>query len=82
MAKQFHCDVCKRRTDEIVGKMFYTMLTPGRGANNFSNNYSHHLDVGVCCADKLLKSFDWQPRQTAQEYHRSRRKSPKKKVNT
>ena len=75
MAKVFHCDVCKRRTTEIVGKMFYTPLTPGRTANGFNSNYTHHLDVGVCCGDKLLKSFDWQKRKTATDYNKGRRKS-------
>ncbi len=80
MARQIKCDVCRKVTDEIVGKLFFTPLTPGRGANNFSNNYSHHLDVGSCCASRLLSGFNWQERLTAKEYHQSRRKSKKRQA--
>ena len=80
MARTFFCDVCRKKTDEIVGKLFYTALTPGRGANNFSNNYSHHLDVGSCCADRLLKGFNFHERLTAKEYAKQRRKSERKRT--
>lgn len=79
MAKVFHCDICKRETEEIVGKIFLTPLGPGRSANGFHVNYSHHADVGVCCFDKLLSGFNFQKRKTAREYHDSRRKSTSKK---
>lgn len=78
MAKQFTCDVCRKITDEIVAKLFLTPMVRGRGGNSFNSNYTHHLDVGVCCSDRLMKGFNWQERQTAADYHRSRRKTRKK----
>lgn len=80
MAKVFNCDICKKECEEITGKLFYTALVPGRGANNFSNNYSHHLDVGSCCAERLLKGFNWQERLSATEYRAQRRKSKRKRA--
>ncbi len=74
MAKIYRCDVCKRDTVEIIGKLFFTPLVPSRGANGFSTHYSHHLDVGSCCRNRLLTSFQWQERQTAAEYAQNRRK--------
>lgn len=75
MARQFQCDVCKKPTSEIVGKLMFTPLSRSSGANGFPGKYTHHLDVGVCCADNLLANLNWQQRKTKKEYNRSRRKS-------
>jgi len=75
MAKQLMCDICKQPTEEIVGKLFYTPLANSKGS--FANSYSHHADVGICCASRLLNSFKFQKRKTADEYHKSRRQSTK-----
>lgn len=74
MARELRCDICKRPTTELVGKLFYTPLTRGQGANSFHARYSHHADVGSCCAERLLAGFDFQERKSAKEYHASRRK--------
>lgn len=80
MARTNMCDICKQETDEIVGKLMYTPLLPGKGANAFHNRYSHHLDVGTCCSAKLLKGFNWTPRVSKAEYDSSRRKTRKPKA--
>lgn len=79
MARVFTCDVCRKKTNEIVAKLFFTPLTPGRSANGASNNYTHHLDVGACCNSRLLELFPWTERQTAAEYAKSRRKTTVKR---
>jgi hypothetical protein len=66
------CDICKKPTMKIVGKLNYIPMIPGvsRGVHS---NYTHHADVGVCCGTKLLKVFDFRERMTAEEYQSSRR---------
>lgn len=78
MARTLICDVCKKETEELAGKMTFIPLLPGKGANGFHNRYSHHLDVGICCRDRLLKSFNWTERVSKAEYDASRRKSKPK----
>jgi hypothetical protein len=64
------CDICKRPTAKIVGKFTYVPII----RQSFSHaNYTHHADVGVCCKDKLMTLFNWQPRLTATEYQERRR---------
>ena len=44
------------------------------GVNNgVHSNYTHHLDVGVCCKERIFKAFRFQKRMSAKEYQRSRR---------
>jgi hypothetical protein len=69
------CDICKKPTEKIVGKLFYAPTTRARGAKSFHNNYEMHLDVGVCCEAKLKKVFRWTRRVTAAAYHAARRAS-------
>ena len=73
MAREIKCDICKKVTEEIVGKLFYTPLTNGK-RSQFANDYTHHADVGVCCAERLLSGFNFSKRVTAKEYHEGRRK--------
>jgi hypothetical protein len=37
------------------------------------SNYTHHADVGECCADKIKKLFNFQARMTAKEYREQRK---------
>lgn len=67
------CDICKRPTARIVGKLQYVPVFAGSRAVH--SNYSHHLDVGVCCKDRLFKSFNFTKRKTQAEYQQSRRAS-------
>lgn len=73
MATEISCDICKKPTEAIVGKLFFAPTTRARGAKAFHNNYELHLDVGVCCADKLKKSFRWRKRISAAAYAEQRR---------
>jgi hypothetical protein len=68
-----HCDICRKPTNEIVAKLFYTPLTPNGGRQYQHSKYSHHADVGVCCGQKLLKLFQFQQRQTAEQYRANRK---------
>lgn len=77
MARELLCDVCKKPTDEIVGKLFFAPTTRANGAKSFHNNYQFHLDVGVCCQGRLLKSFNWRKRMSAALYNKSRHKRAK-----
>lgn len=66
------CDVCKKPTERIVGKLFFTPSIPGVSSKVHSN-YSHSCDVGVCCQARLLKEFNFRKRQTFDQYQESRR---------
>jgi hypothetical protein len=75
MATELLCDICKRPTDSIVGKLFYAPTGRSRSAKSFHNNYEMHLDVGVCCEEKLKRGFRWTRRVTAAQYAARRRKA-------
>jgi hypothetical protein len=68
------CDVCRKETEQIVGKLQFIPSIPGVTSINHSN-YTHHLDVGVCCKEKVFKAFNFRKRQSAAEYQRSRKAS-------
>jgi len=71
MARLFHCDICKKTCDRIVGKIFYTPL--GKGSSK-EGHYSHHADVGDCCELKLKEQINFRRRMTAKEYQDNRRR--------
>lgn len=81
MARMISCDICKQPTAQIVAKMFFAEAGKepirSKKAKSIHNNYTKHLDVGVCCADRVINAFDWRDRMTAEEYHKSRAKSVK-----
>lgn len=66
------CDVCKRPTENIVGKLMFVPLIPGvsRAAHS---NYSHSADVGECCKSKVLNGIGFRKRRTFEEYQAERR---------
>jgi hypothetical protein len=66
------CDICKKPTTKIVGKLHFIPAIPGL-SRTVHSNYSHHADVGACCKDRLLKGFKFRPRISAKEYHESRK---------
>lgn len=69
------CDICRKETERIVGKLMFTPSIPGV-AKAVHSNYTHHADVGVCCESKLMKGFNFSKRVTAEQY-RNRRKGLK-----
>lgn len=69
---ELRCDICRKPTQKIVGKLHFIPSIPGVVAAVHSN-YSHHCDVGECCKDKLLKGFTFQKRMTAGEYQAKRK---------
>lgn len=73
MGTEITCDICKKPTDAIVGKLFFAPTNRARGAKAFHNNYELHLDVGSCCAEKLKVSFSWRKRMSAEAYNAQRR---------
>jgi hypothetical protein len=68
------CDICKRETDTIVGKLHWIPSIPGV-TKLVHSNYTHHADVGACCKDKIFKVFSFQKRQTFSEYQDSRKRN-------
>lgn len=64
MARTLHCDLCKRPCNEISAKLYYARITPERKRKGFSPHsaYSHHLDVGDCCSERVLGLFNWRER--------------------
>lgn len=81
MGRELVCDICRKPTTEIVGKLFYAPMTASVGAKSFHNNYQLHADVGVCCgspnghtASRIQRLFNWRKRMTAKQYHESRRR--------
>lgn len=71
MAREVKCDICRKPTEKIVGKLFFAPIV--QGARTFHSKYSHHADVGICCKDRLLRGFDFRERTSAEEYHERRR---------
>jgi hypothetical protein len=69
MARGQTCDICNRPTTKIVQKMYITPIGNGQRATH--SDYTHHADVGICCADRLPTLFKFQER-------RSRKKSEDK----
>lgn len=76
MARQvtLHCDICKRETDRIVAKLFFSPSIPGVQKAHH-NHYTKSCDVGRCCEKRLLKSFNFKQRLTADEYNGSRKQA-------
>lgn len=68
------CDVCRKETEKIAAKLFYTPVINGL-SKAVHSNYSHHCDVGICCKDKVLALFNFSKRQTAEQYHAQRKRT-------
>ena len=66
------CDVCKKPTTRIVGKLHFIPRIPG-ASRMVHSNYSHQADVGECCKDRLLRGFNFRKRLTAAEYSEQRK---------
>ena len=66
------CDICKKPTKQIVGKLHFIPAIPGVSAVVHSN-YTHHADVGECCKNRLLTNFSFRERVSAEEYRKQRR---------
>lgn len=73
--EQLVCDICKKPTERIVGKIQFIPSIPGV-SKAVHSNYTHHADVGACCQNRLLKGFNFRKRETAEQY-RARRKGLK-----
>ena len=66
MAQKLVCDLCARECNEIKAKLYYA---PVENANrkkgwSYHSAYTQHLDVGECCAERVLTLFKWRPRKT------------------
>jgi hypothetical protein len=72
MVRELRCDICQKQTPKIAAKLHFIPLIPGvnRGVHS---NYTHHLDVGVCCQRKLLKTFRFRKRMSAEQYREVRK---------
>jgi hypothetical protein len=73
MANVKYCDICKQQCEKIVGKLFYGPSLKSAPSKSIHSNYTHHCDVGDCCAPKLLRSFNFRQRMTAKQYAASRK---------
>lgn len=71
---KLRCDICRKETERIVGKLHFTPMIPSV-SNSVHSNYTHHCDVGVCCQNRLLKLFNFRKRLTFAEYQESRGKA-------
>jgi hypothetical protein len=69
---ELRCDICRKPTRKIVGKLHFIPMIAGvsRGVHS---NYTHHADVGECCKDRLFKGFNFNKRMTKDEYNEKRR---------
>jgi hypothetical protein len=66
------CDVCRKPTKRIVGKLNFIPMIPGVSRSAHSN-YSHHADVGECCKSKILNGINFSQRVSIDEYQARRR---------
>lgn len=66
MASVKVCDNCAKPitpTNRLVAKLYLTPVVEGRTRSQHSN-YTGHMDVGACCADKIVRGLRWQRRKT------------------
>jgi hypothetical protein len=66
------CDLCRRPTEKIVGKLFYAPVKSNDQPVADRGNYTHSAHVGICCRDKLFE-LQWNSRKTKAEYLAVRR---------
>ena len=60
MARVLVCDVCRKPTNRIVGKVLYIPVNDRR----FSySNYSAHADIGECCASRFNDTVRFRKRK-------------------
>jgi hypothetical protein len=71
MARQLMCDICKKPTDRIEAKLHY--IAVGSGKRITHSDYTHHADVGACCANRILELFNFRSRMTRKEYNAERK---------
>lgn len=72
MARMQVCDICKKPTARIEYKM---LLTPTpQSSKGIYSNYTHHCDVGECCASKIKQLFAFRERRTRAQYLADRKK--------
>ncbi len=75
MATSRTCDVCGRETEEIVSKLFLAPVIPGKTRATHAS-YTAHLDIGRCCAERVIKLGKWQHRVTRDKAGAKRRLRP------
>lgn len=73
------CDICSQPCEHVVAKLFLGPVTRG-SAKAVHSNYTHHLDVGECCVERLMTSFKWRKRVSQKQYHKSRKENGGKVV--
>lgn len=66
------CDVCRKETKRIVGKLNFVPMIPGVSRSAHSN-YSHTADIGECCRVKLFHAVGFRKRMSVNEYQSKRR---------
>lgn len=65
MATVRTCDNCNKRiTDDnpVVAKLYLAPYTPGK-TRATHNNYTGHMDIGLCCSSPILKGMNWRRRR-------------------
>lgn len=78
MARGLTCDVCRKPIDYVEAKLMYV---PANGQERATHShYSHHADLGPCCASKVLGTFNFHKRMTRAEYMESRKNRGKRSV--
>jgi hypothetical protein len=60
MVKVLTCDICKRPTKAIVGKL---LLIPVNGKGYSYSDYEAHADVGICCQHTLSRMIRFRSRK-------------------
>lgn len=73
------CDICRKPTAMIVLKLFLSPAGRVHRDKAPHSNYTHHLDVGECCENRLMSGFNWHPRLSAKEYAKRRTKAKLKR---
>lgn len=58
MARVIICDVCRRPTKRLVFKLYLGEW----GNRNSHADYTHHADIGECCAANVQEMVRWQKR--------------------
>lgn len=71
MAVKKVCDICRKDTNKIVGKLQFIPTDKAKARTH--SNYTHHADVGECCVNRLLELFNFRERMSRKAYLESRK---------
>lgn len=67
MSRPVVCDRCKLPTERVVLKLFLVPTEnkthPTLTSRSWHSAYTAYCDIGECCAEKVVRDFQWTKRK-------------------